>query len=245
MNLSGKELAKKIGCARSTLSEATDKGHLVDNRWDVQAWAVCGPSGRVKHYQVPGQVAFLNGESRENPCGDPNVPNSTPSTGDSAPSADIETLSLTLPEVNEIIEDHEETTRTVAEESGDTTQLVSDETDVEGTARNVGMAYAAAKAIVNDTPGARAFWTIGSALAGGVGGHAVSDGNPWAALVGAVAFGSVGYLVYEQQPRHQENDSPRWDERSGQANQKSGYLDGRRSTPAVTLGAPTHSLETD
>lgn len=120
----------------------------------------------------------------------------------------------------------------VAEEAGDTTQLVSDETDVEGTARNAGMAYAAGKAIEHDTPGARTFWTIGSALAGGIGGHAVSEGNPWATLIGAVAFGSAGYFVYKQQPRYQEGFGPRRDQRSGQTDQKSGELAGQRSRKA-------------
>lgn len=232
MKLSGKDLADKIGCARSTLSEATKNGHLVDGRWDVQKWAVCGPSGRLKHYEVPGEVAFLNAGTRENPPKEANSPNSPASTGDSAPTADAPAPDLGLPQLNQILEDHEETTRTVAEEAGDTTQLVSDETDVEGTARNAGMAYAAGKAIEHDTPGARAFWTIGSALAGGIGGHAVSEGNPWAALIGAVAFGSAGYLVYEQQPRRQEGASPRRDQRSRQTDQKNGELAGRRSRQA-------------
>lgn len=238
MKLSGKDLADKIGCARSTLSEATKNGHLVDGRWDVQKWAVCGPSGRLKHYEVPGEVAFLNAGTRENPPKEANSPNSPASTGDSAPTADAPAPDLGLPQLNQILEDHEETTRTVAEEAGDTTQLVSDETDVEGTARNAGMAYAAGKAIVNDTPGARAFWTVASGLAGGIGGHAVTD-SPWGALIGAIAFGGVGYLAYEQQPRSQEGSPPRRDQRSGQEGQKNGELAGRRSrqarSPVVSL----------
>jgi hypothetical protein len=228
MKLSGKDLAEKIGCARSTLSEATKNGHLVNGRWDVQEWAVCGPSGRLKHYEVPDQVAFLNEGSRENPT-DPNPANSAPTTGDSAPSADAPTPDFQLSEMLRALEDQEETTRKVAEEAGDTTQLVSDETDVEGTARNAGMAYVAAEAVQHDTPGARAFWTIGSALAGGIGGHAASDGNPWATLIGAVALGSVGYLAYGQQPRRQEGAAPRRDQRSGQSDGNGGDMAGRRS----------------
>lgn len=213
MRLSGKDLAEKIGCARSTLSEATKKGHRVQERYDVQAWAEFGPSGRVRGYDVPEDAAFLSASSaRENP----NEPNSPEFGGDSAPSAEASAPDLGLTRINDILEDHEETTRTVAEEAGDTTQLVSDETDVEGTARNAGMAYAAGKAIVNDTPGARAFWTVASGLAGGIGGHAVTD-SPWGALVGAIAFGGAGYLAYEQQPRSQEGSPPRCDQRSGQA----------------------------
>jgi hypothetical protein len=143
----------------------------------------------------------------------------------------------------QMLEDHEETTRTVAEEAGDSTQLVSDETDVEGTARNAGMAYVAGQAVQHDTPGACAFWTIGSALAGGIGGHAVSDGNPWAALIGAIGFGSAGYLVYEQQPRNQEGSAPRRDERSGQQGQQNGDLAGQRGE-AVNLNVPP-STNTD
>jgi hypothetical protein len=229
MKLSGKDLAEKIGCARSTLSEATNNGHLVDGRWDVQKWAVCGPSGRLKHYEVPGEVAFLNAGSRENPPEDPNSGNSPSSTGDSAPTVDASPPDLGLPEIDEILEDHEETTRTVAEEAGDTTQLVSDETDVEGTARNAGMAYAATTAIENDTPGAHAFWTIASALAGGIGGHAISDGNPWVSVLGAIGFGGVGYLVYGQQPRQQDPASRR-DERSRQSPQMSGPSSGQRGS---------------
>jgi hypothetical protein len=240
MRFSGKELSEKIGCARSTLSEATKKGHRVKGRYDVQAWAEFGPSGRVRGYDVPEDAAFLSGSSaRENP----NSGNSAPSTGDSAPSADAPTPDLGLPQINQILKDHEETTRTVAEEAGDTTQLVSDETDVEGTARNAGMAYVAGQAVQYDTPGALAFWTVGSALAGGVGGHAVSDGNPWAALIGAVAFGSAGYLVYEQQPRRQEGSAPRRDQRSGQQGQQNGDLAGRRGQ-AVNLDVPP-SMNTD
>lgn len=227
MKLSGKDLAEKIGCARSTLSEATNNGHLVDGRWDVQAWAVCGPSGRVKHYEVPNEVAFLNAESRENP--EPNSPNSAPSTGDSAPTADAPTPIVDFSRLEEVIEDHEETTRTVAEEAGDTTQLVSDETDVEGTARNAGMAYAAGKAIEHDTPGAHAFWTVGSALIGGIGGHAVSEGSGWATVIGALAFGGAGYLVYKHRPRRQEGVAPAQQTRSGHADGGNAGLAGRRS----------------
>jgi hypothetical protein len=235
MKLSGKDLAEKIGCARSTLSEATKNGYLVGDRWDVQDWAVCSPSGRVKHYVVPDEVAFLNAKKRENPLANANSGNSTASTGDAAPSADASTSDLGL---LQIVQDQAETTRTVAEEAGDTTQLVSDETDVEGTARNAGMAYAAGKAIEHDTPGARAFWTIGSALAGGIGGHAVSDGSPWAALLGAVALGSAGYLVYGQQPRRQEGFAPRRDQRSGQQGEQNGDLAGRRGETVRLLDVP-------
>ena len=232
MKLSGKDLAAKIGCARSTLSEATTNGYLVGDRWDVQEWAVCGPSGRLKNYEVPDEVAFLNAEKRENPTNSASLP---ASTGDAAPSADASTSDLGL---LQLVQDQAETTRTVAEEAGDTTQLVSDETDVEGTARNAGMAYAAGKAIEHDTPGARAFWTIGSALAGGIGGHAVSDGSPWAALLGAVAFGSAGYLVYGQQPRSQEGFAPRRDQRSGQQGEQNGDLAGRRGETVRLLDVP-------
>jgi hypothetical protein len=227
MKLSGKDLAEKIGCARSTLSEATKNGHLVGDRWDVQEWAVCGPSGRLKHYEVPNEVAFLNADKRENPT---NSPNSAPSTGDSAPTADAPTPDLGLSQITEAIEGQQETTRKVAEEAGDTTQLVSEETDVEGTARNAGMAYVAAEAVQHDTPGARTFWTIGSALLGGLGGHAVTDGNPVATLFGALAFGGAGYLAYEQQPRSQEGADPHRDQRSGQDGQQDGDLAGQRST---------------
>lgn len=235
MRLSGKDLSEKIGCARSTLSEATKKGHRVQGRYDVQAWAEFGPNGRVRGYDVPGDAAFLSGSSaRENP----NEPNSPEFGGDSAPSAEAPAPDLGIARINDILEDHEETTRTVAEEAGDTTQLVSDETDVEGTARNAGMAYAAGKAIVNDTPGARAFWTVASGLAGGIGGHAVTD-SPWGALIGAIAFGGVGYLAYEQKPRSQEGAAPRREQRSGQEGQKNGELAGRRSrktrSPVVRL----------
>ena len=168
----------------------------------------------------------------------PSSARAAPSTGDSAPSTDVPTPDLGLPQVSQILEDHEETTRTVAEEAGDSTQLVSDETDVEGTARNAGMAYVAGQAVQHDTPGACAFWTIGSALAGGIGGHAVSDGNPWAALVGAIGFGGVGYLVYEQQPRNQEGSAPQRDQRSGHEGQQNGNPAGPRSA-AVDLSAPT------
>lgn len=245
MKLSGKDLAEKIGCARSTLSEATTNGHLVNGRWDVQEWAVCGPSGRLKHYQVPDEVAFLNTEKRENPApNDPNSGNSGVLGGDQAPSADSATPNLGLPAISEMLEDHEETTRKVAEESGDKTQLVPDGTNVQGAVRNGGLAYAAGHAIQYDTPGALAFWTIGSALAGGTGGYAISDGNAWAALIGAVAFGGVGYLVYEQQPRRQEGVPPRRDERSGQDGQMNGASQRPRSAPTVKLDA-INSLNTD
>jgi hypothetical protein len=239
MKLSGKDLAEKIGCARSTLSEATKNGHLVDGRWDVQKWAVCGPSGRLKHYNVPDEVAFLNDEKRENPSFDLDSPNS----GDSAPSPNAADPDFDLSDLLGFAEEKEETTRKVAEEAGDTTQLVSDETDVEGTARNAGMAYAAGKAIEHDMPGARAFWTIGSALAGGIGAHAVSEGNPWAALIGAVAFGGAGYFAYEQQPRRQEGVAPQRDQRSGQTNWKNDDPAGRRGE-AVNLDVPP-SMNTD
>jgi hypothetical protein len=136
--------------------------------------------------------------------------------------------------MSRLLAEREETTRKVAEESGDQTQLVSDETDVEGTARNAGMAYVAGKAVRHDTPGALTFWTVGSALAGGIGGHAVSDGNPWAALIGAIGFGGAGYLAFKQQPRNQEGSAPRRDQRSGQDGARNGDLAGRR-TRAVRL----------
>jgi hypothetical protein len=250
MNLSQKDLAKKIGCARSTLSEATNEGYLVKGRWDVQAWAVCGPSGRLKHYEVPDRVAFLNGGSRENPSEDPNPANSSEFGGDSAPSGDTNAPELSILEnpslLTEMIKEKEKTTRTVAEQAGDTTQLVSEETDVEGTARNAGLAYAAGKAIEHEGPGARAFWTVASALAGGFGGYAVSkdeetgEGSPLAALIGAVGLGSVGYLAYGQQPRRQEGVAPRWGKRSGHDQVQSSTQKGRRSA-AVTLGAGTTS----
>lgn len=234
MTLSGKDLAEKIGCARSTLSEATDKGYLVDGRWDVQEWAVCGPSGRLKHYEVPDRVAFLNAEKRENPSTNPNPPNS----GDSAPGPATPEPSVDLPALTALIEEKEETTRQVAEEAGDQTQLVSDETDVEGATRNAGMAYAATKAIEHDTPGAQAFWTVASALAGGVGGHAVTD-SPWGAVVGAIGFGCAGYFVYEQQPRRQEGAPPTQpNPRSGQSSGMDGTSRGERSR-AVNLNAAT------
>lgn len=225
MRLSGKDLADKIGCARSTLSEATKKGHRVGGRYDVQAWADFGPSGRVRGYDVPEEAAFLSGErTRENPSEE----SSPEFGGDSASTADAEAPS-DLPGLADLVEEKEETTRKVAEEAGDTTQLVSDETDVEGTARNASVAYMAGQAIQHDTPGSRVFCTIGSAIAGGLGGHAVSDGNPWASLIGAVAFGSAGYLAYEQQPRRQEGIAPQRDQRSGHQGQKNGDLGGRRS----------------
>lgn len=235
MRLSGKDLAEKIGCARSTLSEATKKGHRVKGRYDVQAWAEFGPSGRVRGYDVPEEAAFLSGE-RENPS--PNEPNSggdsAPSAvgGDSAPSATAPSPSLDLLDINEMVEEKEETTRKVAEESGDRTQLVSDETNVEGTARNAGVAYATGKAIENDTPGSRAFWTIGSGLAGGFGGYAVSEGNPWVAALGALAFGGVGYFAYGQQPRRQEGSTRQRDQRSGHSTERNGDMAGRRSNGA-------------
>ena len=232
MQLSGKDLAEKIGCARSTLSEATKNGHLVDGRWDVQEWAVCGPSGRLKHYDVPDQVAFLNAERRENP---PEEANSPEFGGDSAPAVDTPEPDLGVPSLTAVVEEQGETVRTVAEEAGDTTQLVSDETDVEGTARNAGMAYAAGKAIEYDTPGARTFWTVGSALVGGIGGHAVTEGNPWGVLIGALTFGGAGYFVYGQQPRHQEGASRTQQTRSRQPAQMNASADGSRSSQTRSL----------
>jgi transcriptional regulator with XRE-family HTH domain len=227
MKLSQEELAQQIGCAQSTVSEATREGRKVYGRYPVDLWADRDSSGRVRGYTVPEDAAFLESESRENP------PSSTKS-GDSAPSESTSDLDLGVPGLKDLAEEKEETTRTVAEEAGDTTQLVSDETDVEGTARNAGMAYVAGKAIEHDTPGARAFWTIGSALAGGIGGHAVGEGNPWAALIGAAAFGGAGYFAYKHQPRRQEGTTPQRDQRSGQADQKSDELTGRRSRRART-----------
>jgi hypothetical protein len=134
----------------------------------------------------------------------------------------------------------QETTRKVAEEAGDTTQLVPDGTNVEGAVRNGGLAYAAGKAIENNTPGARAFCTIASAVIGGLGGYEVSkdketgEGSALAALAGAACLGGVGYLVYGQQPRGQEGVAPRREQRSGQAAGRGGDSAGRR-TDAVNL----------
>jgi len=206
--LTGKELAGELGCARSTLSEATSNGHLVSGRWDVGEWAVCGPSGRVKHYRVPDDVAFLNGEQRSNPEEESSeIPSLMESTR--LPSTDASTDS---PILGEIIREQQQTVRQVAEKSGNRTHLFPEGTDVSGTSRNAGLAYAAGKAIENPGPGAHAFWTAGSALAGGVGGYAITE-DGFGALVGALLFGSAGYLVYEQSQR----SHPRRESRSGRS----------------------------
>lgn len=205
---SGKELAKEVGCARSTLSEATSEGYLIKGRYDVQSWACFGPSGRVQYYEVPEDVPFLQEEAgRENPGLAAPSGDSVPKSGDSVPAE---------PELNllSILEDQQETTRKVAEEAGDQTQLVPEGTDVAGTAQNAGLAYAAGRAIEHDTPGARAFWTVGGGLAGGLGGYAATE-SPLGALVGAILFGSAGYFAYEQQPRSQDSSSPTQQMRSG------------------------------
>lgn len=193
MILSGKELAERIGCARSTLSEATKNGYLVDNRWDVQAWSVCSPNGRVKHYNVPDRVAFLR-DVRQSQGMDALTHLS--GSSDLVSYADA-TLSLfeSNRDLFDHLRDHEETTRLAIEQAGDRTQLVPDGTDVAGTAKNVGLAYVAGKAVEHDTPGACAFWTIGSGLVGGAGVYAMTE-NPWAAVGVGFISGLVGNLVY-------------------------------------------------
>lgn len=218
MNLTGKELAGKIGCARSTLSEATNKGYLLQGRYDVQEWAEFGPSGRVQGYDVPEEVPFCS--ARENPNTGPNSPNSANSGGDSVLPFDPSGSEQQVPALTRLIENQQQTTQKVAEETGDRTQLVSDETDVSGSVRNATMGYVAGKAIEHNTPGALAFWTVGSGLAGGIGGYTVSDGNPWAAFIGAALFASAGYLTY-QQPYEERNRTSRRTEGRGKHNRES------------------------
>lgn len=190
--LSGKVLSEKIGCAPSTLSEATKRGYLVDDRWDVQAWAVCAPNGRVKHYSVPDEVAFLRNATRK----DETLVSALGAGGDSLPFPS-ETLPLlaSTPDVSSHLCEKEETTRHAIEHAGDRTQLVPDGTDVAGATQNAGLAYVAGKAIEYDTPGARAFWTVGSGFVGGTGVYAMTE-NPWAAIGAGFLSALVGNLVY-------------------------------------------------
>lgn len=230
MKMSQKDLAAELGCARSTLSEATKEGHLIDGQWDVQEWVVRSPSGRVEYYDVPEDKAFLDGrDSRSNPASESNLTNSAPNSGDSAPAEpELDLLS--------IFEDQQETTRKVAEEAGDRTQLVPEGTDVAGTTQNAGLAYAAGKAIEHDTPGARAFWVVGSGLAGGLGGYAATE-DAVGALIGAILFGGVGYLSYEQQPRSQDPGSRTQQMRSGHQLGQNGTQPRRRSRAVDLSGS--------
>lgn len=63
VQLKGKELAEKLGCAPSTLSTAAREGYLVNDRWEVQEWAVRSSSGRLKYYEVPSDRDFLTDDS--------------------------------------------------------------------------------------------------------------------------------------------------------------------------------------
>lgn len=191
MVISGKDLADKIGCAPSTLSEATKSGYLVNDRWDVQAWAVCAPNGRVKHYSVPNGVAFLRGVV---PGDEPVVPQVS-SGGDSIPGSPVSLSLLANPDLLTYFLEKEETTRQAIEQAGDRTQLVPDGTDVAGATQNAGMAYAAGKAIEHDTPGACAFWTVGSGFVGGASVYAMTE-NPWAAVGAGLMSGLIANFVY-------------------------------------------------
>lgn len=88
--MTGKDLAKRLGVARSTLSEATKEGYLVGGRWDVQSWANFGPNGRVRGYDVPdGVLDTLRVDDvpppRENPPKALPMPESRPNSGDKPP----------------------------------------------------------------------------------------------------------------------------------------------------------------
>jgi len=239
------DLADLLNVTRAALSQATSRGHKCGG-YPVSEWAFRDGSGRVSGYDVPDwALREMKGEpnTRENP--DRGTPNglSVHSRGDTSP-VDVPSIDDGGPMDDEgilpMLASQQETTRKVAEEAGDRTQLVPDGTNVEGAVRNGGLAYAAGKAIENNTPGARAFCTIASAVIGGLGGYEVSKdeetgkGSALAALLGATCFGGVGYLVYGQQPRRQEGVTPRRGVCPESQETGGGELEGR-STGAVRL----------
>jgi hypothetical protein len=179
MRMNGKELAKRLGCARSTLSEATKRGYMVSGRWDVQAWAVCQPSGRLKHYEVPDDCAFLaepEPEAAAEPR--PNPPASPDSVQAAAP---------------------------VVAEGARTVSLLPPGEDYSRTVQSGSLAYVAGKAIEHDTPTARGVVLGLGGLVGAVAGHETSDGSALGTLVGCllgvgvIALG-VRYLRPEPHP---------------------------------------------
>ena len=73
MRVSGKQLAELLGVAAPTLSQAVTK-HYRCRGYDVGAWAVLSPSGRVQGYDLPLSVAEALGTDRPNADPVPSLP---------------------------------------------------------------------------------------------------------------------------------------------------------------------------
>lgn len=211
MKLSGKDLATKLDRSPSTICEARKKGSLVDGRWDVQAWAVTSPSGRLRHYEVPNDAPFLT-EGRSNPSQTPNSGDSVPDVVDMMPSlidaspetSDGETSGSASSQEDRIIE-------TVLDRL-DGADNVSRETrgaemELAATSRNAGIAYTAGQAVVNDTPGAHAFWTFAPALVGGMASYEATE-SAAAAFLTALLCGGAGYAAYDVSRQRSAPENP-------------------------------------
>jgi hypothetical protein len=198
MKMNGKDLADAMDCSPGWLSEAARNGSLVHDRWDVGEWAVYGAGGRLKYYDVPDDVAFLNGSGVRS-----NSPNEGESVDETASiprlSGDVSDNSIlppVPPVIVDVIKDQQETMREVARNGGSRTQLVPDGTDVAGTAKNAGLAYVGRQAVEDDTQGAHAFWAFGPALIFGLAAWDATESAFAAGLV-SIATGIAGHRLYE------------------------------------------------
>lgn len=172
----GKDLARQLGVARSTLSEATKKGYLVSGKYDVQEWAEFGPNGRVRGYSVPPEVGL--GQQ-------PSPPNSAREQPDQANQANEDRFNK-LPEfftdVQDKLDELDEQ-RSNPEQAG-TTSLLPPGEDYHRTAAVGATGHALGKAIEHED---RTVKTVILSLIGGVGGYALTDGKPWGGLVGVLS----------------------------------------------------------
>ena len=173
--MTGKDLAGKLGVARSTLSEATNKGYLVGSKYDVQEWAVFSPNGRVKGYNVPAEVGL--GE-RPNPSESgadaPNEPNAVPNSA--------------LADAKEIMDRLRENAQATQPDSPTVNaSLVPHGTHVAASVSAGGASHVFAKAIEHDDSTVK---VAGLTLVGAIGGFYLSNRTNMGTLIGGlISFG--------------------------------------------------------
>ena len=191
----GKDLASKLDVARSTLSEATNKGYLVGGKYDVQEWAVFSPNGRVKGYNVPPEVGLGERYRRSlNESLSPEVdlgerPNPSESGAD-APNEPNTVPNAALADAKEIMDKLRENAQAGQSDSPSVNaSLVPHGTNVDASVSAGGASHVFGKAIEHDDATIK---VAGLTLVGAVTGYYLSERTGWGTLVGALVSFGIG-----------------------------------------------------
>ena len=178
MRISQGDLAKYLGVARASLSQATSKGHKCKG-YPVRAWAVYDGAGRVSGYDVPTHVMQQASESADDTLKP--VVRENPGLGFMSQSAPLQipALSGTKQSENPYID------------ASQRTSLLPEGEDYFRPAGSAGTAYVMGTAIENDNGTARGALLVAGTAIGGLTGWQVSNESPLGALVGA----GIGYFA--------------------------------------------------